>query len=250
VRSTKLKDRSSTSDAGAADEHNYDEQHKRRCVFEKLASGDGPREGAGHHRHQYESATTGSSKKRHSQTTSLAGGTGSLDRSTRLGRPMADGGDPSGKRIFDNDNKPDDDETEPRRQYVAVQQGRDIPFKGLRKPAPQPNIYKGKHQFRQPRRRSLATLKAFSFSFPVPHQFCVTHTHATTTSCIIPPLTYTPSCIHNAPGPSCRRSDPRLCCSHFVSHHTFLLKLAQRRRLSNSTHRTQNWHANCIASTT
>lgn len=34
----------------------------------------------------------------------------------------------------------DDD---PRKQYVAVQLGHDIPLKGLRKPAPQPNIYKG-----------------------------------------------------------------------------------------------------------
>lgn len=33
---------------------------------------------------------------------------------------------------------------DPRKQYVAVQQGQDIPLKGLRKPAPQPNIYKGK----------------------------------------------------------------------------------------------------------
>lgn len=33
---------------------------------------------------------------------------------------------------------------DPRKQYVAVQQGHDIPLKGLRKPAPQPNLYKGK----------------------------------------------------------------------------------------------------------
>jgi len=31
----------------------------------------------------------------------------------------------------------------PRKQYVAVQQGRDIPLKGLRKPAPQPNVHRG-----------------------------------------------------------------------------------------------------------
>lgn len=33
---------------------------------------------------------------------------------------------------------------DPHKQYVAVQQGRDIPLQGLRKPAPQANIYKGK----------------------------------------------------------------------------------------------------------
>lgn len=35
-------------------------------------------------------------------------------------------------------------ENNPHKQYVAVQQGRDIPLRGLRKPAPQPNLYKGK----------------------------------------------------------------------------------------------------------
>lgn len=45
----------------------------------------------------------------------------------------------NGKRVFPRD---------PRRQYVAVQKGRDIPLEGLRKPAPQPNIYKGKHRLR------------------------------------------------------------------------------------------------------
>lgn len=33
---------------------------------------------------------------------------------------------------------------DPRKQYLAVQQGHDIPLKGLRKAAPQPNMYKGK----------------------------------------------------------------------------------------------------------
>lgn len=36
------------------------------------------------------------------------------------------------------------EQADPRKQYVAVQHGQDIPLKGLRKPAPQPNVYKGK----------------------------------------------------------------------------------------------------------
>lgn len=35
-------------------------------------------------------------------------------------------------------------DADPRKVYVAVQQGQDIPLKGLRKPAPQPNSFKGK----------------------------------------------------------------------------------------------------------
>lgn len=46
----------------------------------------------------------------------------------------------------DDDDDDDDDRSpeDPRKQYVAVQQGHDIPLKGLRKPAPQPNVYRGK----------------------------------------------------------------------------------------------------------
>jgi len=32
---------------------------------------------------------------------------------------------------------------DPHKQYVAIQQGRDIPLQGLRRPAPQPSVYKG-----------------------------------------------------------------------------------------------------------
>jgi hypothetical protein len=113
VRAAKLRDRTSTSNDDDADED--EDQHKRRCVFEKLASG-GPHDEPHQHQHHYQSS---SARGRHTVATN------SLDRSARLAADHQDEGDP-------------------RRQYVAVQQGHDIPLKGLRKPAPQPNIYKGK----------------------------------------------------------------------------------------------------------
>lgn len=38
----------------------------------------------------------------------------------------------------------DADEEDAHKQYAAIQKGRDIPLKGLRKLAPQPSVYKGK----------------------------------------------------------------------------------------------------------
>lgn len=58
---------------------------------------------------------------------------------------------PAAFRASTNDGDEDDDDAQvmsnlgddPHKQYVAVQQGHDIPLKGLRKPAPKANIYKG-----------------------------------------------------------------------------------------------------------
>lgn len=45
---------------------------------------------------------------------------------------------------LESEDPSDELAADPRKLYVAVQQGHDIPLKGLRKSAPKPNIYKGK----------------------------------------------------------------------------------------------------------
>lgn len=110
-----------------------DDEHQKRCVFSKLLSRE--LEDA-HDEHLHGRKLPQNQSQQHSRNRLT---TGSLDRSAQ-----ARLADRDAVQLYDNEHEEQLELNDPHKQYVAVQQGRDIPLRGLRKPAPQPNVYKGK----------------------------------------------------------------------------------------------------------
>lgn len=99
------------------------DEHERKCVFNRLL-----RDNANH---PIDQTTT---------TTTTASSHQDQNESSSIRNHKASYLELENRRNDADDERPSAD---PHKQYVAVQQGHDIPLKGLRKPAPQPNIYRG-----------------------------------------------------------------------------------------------------------